>query len=624
MAVTSVRDGSLDSLSCYTFTLINDDSSELAGTCIANAENEWYQKLPVTQLVEVSLVQHRNNASRSFVLLLSDSSAYCLGPDDGSASSGGKTTWHPLPRLLSSDDLSTTLAKLSFSDRPRDLIEVLRIWQCVQSRLNLEHAASDLVCLLTLIVFARTFCRWEESITGHGEWNDILRDAIPIAESVDEMPRPVSQKRSSLSARPSPMTNKQVHIAQGLREALAAELDSVKGTMAGACLQEKLEDEISSKLMASVRDSARASAILSATAAAQSAARVAIQKLRKERLYDAAWEFSLDVGDLEADTISGRARLSFTADHLSIRGLPRSEHAEAVRVLSESVPDSARSGWTTGCSAGWTLGWRAGRRAATLFDWKAFQEDFPLEPWCDDQDIEWDEVWDRASASDRTLTGPYISLENSGRSEYNAAWDSGWETGWGEGYDVGRESGREGAKRMAVKEWRIARLGAENAGYTVLWDKLTQWCEGVPLGPVPCYLPREDFRAQRGRLRLKGAGCTAQERWEEALSMTWDQYGRSGAVDLATACANIGQTCADYAHKVAYTPAVRFSCSTGLGNAVVGDRLCAHYELEAYLMSLVNLNHAHAFLMGSKDKKLFVSDILQDVWRNISRVVVSK
>ncbi|KAG8740133.1 hypothetical protein FRC10_004718 [Ceratobasidium sp. 414] len=564
MPIDSVRDGSLDEGSAYTAscrssTLVNEPGVSSSGDAEKITDLDWYRELPVTECVEVSLRRLSRKGGGDFlVLVLRDQSVCCFGPEGevfgdslsltlppfGENGPSGMV-FYPSSHLLELDRISITLVKLSFSHQPRDLIELVQIRHGVQSNLAVQPGVPDLAAWVTLLLFARTFCDWENDFATQQRWGEVVDAAVPApAATADPGARPSVAKRLSLTPSASPQSVESgLRIYKHIHGALFTEWESVKKAMAGTCLHASLADEIYSSLSSSIGASEQAWGIRSATIAAQNAARSAARDLATEASYDVAWGSSLALAELEDDVI-GRAGLSYMADHMySERGVPLSEQAEAMRVISEGAQEATQPGWMVGCDAGWVVGWRAGRRAARLFVWDKFEDEFPVVEWSEDQDAGWDEAWDDASLSDMMEAGPNVSSELPGRAEYNKAWDDGWSVGGQAGFEVGWESGREGARRAAVKSWRLARAAAAKAASKKFQENLAYW-------GLSGEMERVD------KISVLGTGLSPREGWDMALKRSWDRAWRNGSNARRPVCADIARRIMDQVEQTAYSPEV--------------------------------------------------------------------
>ncbi|KAG8728087.1 hypothetical protein FRC12_022024, partial [Ceratobasidium sp. 428] len=373
MPIDSVRDSAslldehtLYSLSCRSSTVINEPRFFSSEDAEKIKDLAWYQELPITEFTEVSLRRLSRKGGGDFlVLVLRDQSICCFGPDDGGLGDSlsspsppdGKSnpsgvTSYPSSYLLELDRTSLTLIKLSFSHQPRDLMELVQIQHCVQANLAEKPGVSDLIYWVVLLLFARTFCDWVNDVTKLVRWHEVVDatfyDPAAIADTNTSRSQP---KRQSISALPQ-TAGSRPRIHGRIRAALLTQWELVKNIMARTCVLSSLAHNISSTLSSSIGAAEEASAIRSATIAAHAAARSAARAAATQASHDAAWESSIDAAWFE-DDIVGRAGLAYIADHLlSERGLPRSEHAEAMCLIKEGASGYTSPGWMVGCSAG--------------------------------------------------------------------------------------------------------------------------------------------------------------------------------------------------------------------------------------------------------------------------------
>ncbi|KAG9121199.1 hypothetical protein FRC07_002952, partial [Ceratobasidium sp. 392] len=395
-------------------------------------------------------------------------------------------------------------------------------------------------------------------------------------------------KRLSLSEPPQKVESRP-QIYDHIRAALVTEWEPVKKAIARTGLQASLANEICLSLFSAVGASEKASAIRSATVAAQNAARSEARALATQASHDAAWDYSLDNGELEDDYI-GRAGLSYIADRMiSWRGLPRSEHAEAMRWISESALGDTQPGWMAGCNAGWVVGWHAGRRAAKLFIWDRFEDDFPIMRWSGEQDVGWDEAWDRASSPDRMVACPNIPSERPGRTEYNEAWDAGWSVGWQDGFEVGREPGRELAKRAAIQSWESARTAAITAAFHDLQASLSRW-------------ELRDLERERSILAEEDK-CFPRQKWDITMEKFWDKGWGCGPLTLRSVCADIAQRIVDGIEQAAYSPEITVH-SNGRKCKPAREQRFTHHEFQSYVMDHISSHF---------DEKTKVQDFTQAI-----------
>ncbi|KAG8685671.1 hypothetical protein FRC09_014591 [Ceratobasidium sp. 395] len=450
-------------------------------------------------------------------------------------------------------------------------MELVQIQHCVQANLAEKPSVSDLIYWIVLLLFARTFCDWVNDVTKLVRWHEVVDatfyDPAAIADTNTSRSQP---KRQSISALPQ-TAGSRPRIHGRIRAALLTEWELVKNVMARTCVLSSLAHDISTSLSSSIGAAEEASAVRSATIAAHTAARSAARAAATQASHDAAWESSIDAAWFE-DDIVGRAGLAYIADHLlSERGLPRSEHAEAMRLIKEGASGYTSPGWMVGCSAGWVIGWRAGRRAARLLVWEKFEDDFPVAEWSDKQEVGWDEAWDRALLSGQTVTGPNIGSEIMGSASYNEAWDAGWSVGWQDGYEAGWEPERERAKRMAVKSWRSARVAAMEAASCDLQNSLS--------------IPEDSFwRGTQNLVEAPGFSC--REEWDIILKQLWDKGWTRGPHAIQVIFKEIAQRIANYVDQAVYTPDITLYSRNG-GHISKEKQRSTHQELQDYIMGYI-------------------------------------
>lgn len=503
----------------------------------------WYQDLPVTEFSQLQLRRLSGLEPRDFlVAVLCDQSMCCIGlakTEDVKSlpildAKGTKDVAFYQPSYMSELAIaSSILVNLSFSHRPRDLIELLQILHCVETSLSAMSQCSsmkDIWVWSTLMIFERTFWDWEN-------WAAQLQKDVIVKTSVIA----AKAEFDSLTARgPSvvysppkrfsvPPVNEQPEsrskLTNSLCSILTTEWDSAMRTMNDLLVYDSLRDSIRISLAETVKRSACATAVRSATVTANKAARSAAEVSAKEGAYNAAWDTLWDVAGTEDDII-GRGGLAYIAECVA-QGAPRSDYDSEMQIMRAS-PCASRPGWLIGCSAGWVGGWRAGRRAAMRFMWDAFGEGLPLGEWSEDLDVGWDAAWEQASLADRPVTRPEVGREVE-RTEYNVGWDDGWEFGWQAGCEAGWESGRDGAKLAARRSWRSARLAAVACGFDGIWDGLRDW----EISLVYRKRLEDSLGESFGVLNVSN-----RRAWDSALETIWNQAWGRGPPIVQLACAD--------------------------------------------------------------------------------------
>ncbi|KAG9120666.1 hypothetical protein FRC07_003765 [Ceratobasidium sp. 392] len=188
--------------------------------------------------------------------------------------------------------------------------------------------------------------------------------------------------------------------------------------------------------------------------------------------------------------------------------------------------------------------------------------------WSGEQDVGWDEAWDRASSLDRTVACPNIPSERPGRTEYNEAWDAGWSVGWQDGFEVGREPGRELAKRAAIQSWESARIAAITAAFHDLRVSLSGW---------------ELWNLEQERSVLAEEGKCSRQKWDISMEQFWDKGWVNDPLRLRAVCADIAQRIVANIEKAAYTPEIT-AYSTDRKYKPIREQRLTHRELQSLVM----------------------------------------